>query len=89
MVRRDSESLDTVQLKEKAMGTILEIEQDGKNRRLVNLSLIDLVQMADHDKTATLWSGGVIIAADSRIAYAYFKAWQDSEKEIIQTGQDR
>lgn len=41
---------------------------------LVNTQLIDRVEFNHkaHARTATLWAGGVVIVADSRIAYLYY-----------------
>jgi hypothetical protein len=50
----------------------LEIEGDGRNRRLVNVTIMEKVQLHDDEETATLWAGGVPVACDSKIAYKFF-----------------
>jgi len=49
----------------------LEIEQSGRNRRLINTTLIDKVELDDTTETAQLWIGGSLITA-SRIAYQFY-----------------
>ena len=58
----------------------LEVEASGTNRRKVNLELIDKVQIDDAAKRATLWSGGIIVIADSKIAYEFFHALPEQFK---------
>jgi len=45
--------------------------EDGS---LVNVQLIDRVELKHHGqgKSATLWAAGIVIAADSHIAYRFF-----------------
>jgi hypothetical protein len=50
----------------------LEIEQNGRHRKLINVTLADKVDLDESNKTATLWTGGVPLASDSRIAYQFY-----------------
>jgi len=49
----------------------LEIEQSGRTRRLINLTLVDKVELDDAEGVASLWIGGSLITS-SRVAYAFY-----------------
>lgn len=51
------------------------LEVEGE--KLINVDSIGQVELKHAKKEATLWSGGIIIVADSRIAYDYFAANAD------------
>ena len=46
----------------------LEIEGD----KLLNIDLVDVVELNHQKMSATLWSGGVNVSSESKIAYRYF-----------------
>ena len=68
----------------------IEIESSGRHSRLINVTLADKVQLDDAAGTATLWTGGVILAADSRMLYDFYRNRPDElvaqPKAKIQTG---
>lgn len=46
----------------------LELE-DGS---LLNVTLVEKVEFRHQARTATVWSGGIVLMAESAIAYRYF-----------------
>ena len=53
--------------------TFLEVEGE----KLINLDLIDEVELKHAHQVASLWCGGTVRIADSRIAYTYLMQNQD------------